>query len=354
MKKDRLKSKIKQLKRQLEKIISRPSYTIPYTLTYISYLQSKFIEERSKSESSEEYDLVFVVLNFARGWVLEAICREIATYFPGKYCFHYSESSLPPSKAYFFAHYSFLPVCLKQNPSIWGSQLLVWHTHPRDDLGFSNDELIYVLNKATKVICACSKFARLLVSQGVKPDKVTYILGAADPKIFQPHQRTNGAVGFCTAFYYRKEPERIFNIIKMMPHRKFIILGRGWQKYEKFTEMSSWPHFTYVEAPYSDYPKYYEQMDVFVSPAKLEGGPIPLVESMMCNVVPVASNTGFAPDLIVDEENGFLFDVDSSCENICALIEKAFSLKADVRKTVEHLNWNQFSQNIQEFLVNES
>ncbi|MDJ0616918.1 MAG: glycosyltransferase family 4 protein [Calothrix sp. MO_192.B10] len=345
-----IKQEIKNIKILFEKILTILSYLLAYKTSYFKFIGDTLVKKSSLVNTEIEYDLVFVIFGFAKNWILEAICREIATYFSGKYCFHYSETDLPPSKAYFIAHYSFLPPCLKQNPHMWWSKILVWYTHPRNDLGISNEELIYVLNKATKVICACSQFARLLVSQGLKSERVTYILGAADPNIFQSHQRQNGAVGFCTAFYYRKEPERIFNIIKMMPHRKFILLGKGWEKYEKFLEMQSLPNFSYIEAPYSDYPQYYALMDVFVSPAKLEGGPIPLVETMMCNVVPVASNTGFAPDLIVHGENGFIFDVDSSVEDICELIDQAFEIKADVRKGVQHLSWENFSLNVQKIM----
>lgn len=346
----RIKNRLKKIKNQTKKLADQPRYIISYNLSYWKFLLSQLPTHKAQANHQEEYDLVFVVLDLARGWILEAICREIATYFSGKYCFHYSESALPPSQAYFFAHYSFLPICLKLNPSIWGSKILVWHTHPRNDLGISNDELIYVLNKASKVICACSQFARLLISQGLNSQKVTHILGAADANLFQPHERDNGAIGFCTAFYYRKEPERILNIIKRMRSRHFILLGKGWQNYDRFAEMASLPNFSYIEAPYADYPKYYAAMDVFVSTAKLEGGPIPLVEAMMCNVVPVASNTGFAPDLIVHGENGFIFDVDSSVEEICHLIEQAFQMKTNVRKTVEHLTWEKFSQAIQQQL----
>ncbi len=337
-----MKQTLKNLKLQIERILARPIYSTPYN---ISYSRSKLLKQ-----VEPEYDLVFVVFGFARDWILEAICREMAAYFSFKYCFHYTETCLPPAKAYFIAHYSFLPACLKLNPHIWKSKILVWYTHPREDLGISNDELIYVLNKATNVICMCSQFAQMLVKQGVKASKVSYIVGAADPQMFLPHQRLNGAVGFCTAFYYRKEPERIFKIIKMMPHRKFVLLGKNWLKYERFSEMQALPNFTYVEAPYSDYPLYYAQMDVYVSPSKLEGGPIPLIEAMMCNVVPVATNTGFAPDLIVPGENGFIFDLDSPVEEICQLIDKAFQLQANVRKTVEHLSWEYFALEIQKIL----
>lgn len=137
----------------------------------------------------------------------------------------------------------------------------------------------------------------------------------------------------------------------MMPSRKFILLGKGWKEYSKFSEMQDLANFTYIEAPYSDYPKYYAEMDVFVSTAKLEGGPIPLVEAMMCNVVPVASKTGFAPDLIIHGDNGFLFDTDSSVETICELIEQAYQIKTNVRNSVENLSWKNLSLEVQKLLT---
>ena len=232
---------------------------------------------------------------------------------------------------------------------LWNRKSFIWYTHPKGMM--HDEEFAYVMNQSTKVICTCLQFANRLVTCGVSPQKVTYVLGAADPNIFQPHQRSGGTVGFCTAYYPRKEPDRILNIIKLLPHRKFILLGKNWDQYENFSELIALPNLSYIEAPYSYYPQYYAAMDVFASPAKLEGGPIPLIEAMMCNVVPVASKTGFAPDIITHGENGFLFEVDSSTEVICELIEQAFQIKADVRKTVEHLSWKNFSLEIQKVMA---
>lgn len=335
-------------------------YKIPYLSSYTKFFFHRLL---SNGISEKEHDLVFVIDEGNRGWILEAICREIATYFPGRCCFSYSQYfpgkrvfsyspknlPLPPSKAYFFAHYSYFAVCLRLHPILWERKSFIYYTHPKGIM--RDEELAYVMNQSTKVICMCSQFANGLVTCGVSPQKVTYVLGAADPNIFQPHQRSgNGAVGFCTAYYPRKDPNLILNIIKLLPHRKFILLGRGWDQYEKFAELIALPNLSYVEASYSDYPQYYGAMDVFTSPAKLEGGPIPLIEAMMCNIVPVASKTGFAPDIITPGENGFIFDLDSPAEVICELIEQAFQIKADIRKTVEHLSWKNFSYEIQKVL----
>ncbi|NHC38023.1 glycosyltransferase family 4 protein [Scytonema millei VB511283] len=327
------------------KIFKTQTYKYSYCVSYTDFLIDKYFSKSSR----ECYDLVFVIFEESKGWILEAICKEIATYFKGKYCFHYSPSSLPLSKGYFFAHYSFYVACLKLNPCLWGSKSLIFYTHPKGIM--NNEEFVYAMNCSTKVISMCSQFATQMLKDGVKPEKVSFIIGGgADPKIFRSHQRMNGAIGFCTAYYARKDPDRIFNIIKMLPHREFILLGRDWDRYEKFTELTAMPNFSYIEASYTEYPSYYTQMDVFVSAAILEGGPIPLIEAMMCNVVPVASKTGFAPDIINHGKNGFLFDVDASAESVCKLIEQAYQIETDIRKTVEHLTWNNFSLAVQQLL----
>lgn len=343
--------------------VNKKSYILLYKISYLRYLLGKnFFNNQSLEE--EEKDLVFINGTADKKWILGAISREIAAHFPAKYSFSYDYyypynqnifaytpvlSPLTPSKTYFFADYSYFAVCLKLYPSLWGSQSVIYYTHPQ---GLMNDEeFAYVMNKSTKVICMCSQFANRLIDCGVKPEKVTYVLGAADADMFQPHKRSgDGFIGFCTAYYPRKDPDRIFSLVKSMPHRKFLLIGKNWEQYEKFSELKSLANFSYIQARYNDYPKLYAKMDVFISPARLEGGPIPLIESMMCNVVPVASKTGFAPDIITHGENGLLFDVDSPIELICDLVEKAFQIKTNIRETVKHLDWKNFSHNIQQII----
>jgi glycosyltransferase involved in cell wall biosynthesis len=299
------------------------------------------------------YDLLFVMDKLDKNWILGAICREIASCFPGKVGFYYGEFypsspfwprpiKLPDAEAYFFAQEVFLLQCLKASPAIWSRPKYVWYTHP-GELGPTN-ELVFSLNRATKIVSTCSLFVDLLTKQGVQPEKLTCVLGAADPDFFSPHQRSSdGLIGFCTAFYERKNPDLILELVKALPNRSFILIGRGWEEYDRFPELNKLPNFQCVNVPYSEYPKYYQKMTVFVSVSNLEGGPIPLVEAMMSNIVPVASRTGFAPDLIKHGRNGFMFNVQSPVKVIGDLITQAFALQTDIRATVEHLSWRNFS-----------
>lgn len=320
-------------------------YLIEYKRSKQKYLKDRLLFR----SPSKKYDLALVIHENARGWILEAICREIARYYSGNYTFAYDVNNLPPAKAYFYAHYSFFPTALKINPHIWNSKHLVFHTHPKD-IGISKEEFLYSFNKATKMICMNSMFAKQLVNEGLDAQKVTYAIAGADMDFFRYHERGEGAVGFSTAYYERKDPDKILNIIKLLPHRKFILMGKNWNQYNRFQELITSSNLQYVETSYQEYPAYYDKMDVFVSPAVLEGGPIPVIESMASNVVPVASRTGFAPDIITDGVNGFVFEVDSSAEEISKLIEKAFTLKTNIRQTVEQYTWERFSRQIQEYL----
>jgi glycosyltransferase involved in cell wall biosynthesis len=131
-----------------------------------------------------------------------------------------------------------------------------------------------------------------------------------------------------------------------LPHRRFHLIGRKWERYALFEAMKALPNFSYLTIPYEQYPEHYRKFDVFLSMSTLEGGPIPLLEAVMCNAVPVASHTGFAPDLIRHGENGFLFDIDAPASTIAWQIEAAFQLDCDVRSTVLPYDWDNFSKTI--------
>lgn len=295
------------------------------------------------------YDLVLIAPpRDSSGWILDATCREIARYYPGSSrIVHFPE--FPPARCYYFSHYFFMIRAMKSQPSVWGVPRVAQFTHPAEN-GVSQSELVYALNSSTQILSNCSLFAQQLIAQGVDPTRVTTSLLGADPQRFTPHRRGEGAIGFSMAYYPRKDPDRVLAIVQAMPHRRFILLGRRWEQYPRFDDMRRLSNLDYRELHYDAYPDAYREMDVLVSTSRLEGGPIPLIEAMMCNVVPVASRTGFAPDLINHGDNGFVFEVDAPIDRICELIEQASALKNDVRPSVEHLTWERFSRLAQQFL----
>ena len=282
-----------------------------------------------------------------RGWILEAVCREIAQHFSGTYTMHYGLTPLPRARTYFFSHWSLFLRCRKQDRSLDDARTLVFFTHPPEFGRLRMMHLARSLGRASMVVSMSSLHARGLVGYGLPKGKVEVILPGTDPALFPGHRRSHGAVGLVSAFYPRKSPERILDIVRSLPEHRFLLLGRDWSKAPLYSQFERLENFTYVESPYADYPGYYAQMDVFLSPSRLEGGPIPLLEAMMSNAVPVATRTGFAPDLIHHGSNGFLYETDAAVDVTCEFVEQAFALDADVRGTVEHLTWERFSRAVQ-------
>lgn len=315
----------------------------------------KVIFKTSKKDISDffEYDLVFV--NTEKGWILEGICNHIARYFPGKCYFHDSLERIPKSKAYFFSHYSLFIASIHRNPNIIVGKSLVFYTHPRS-IGISENKVIRVLRRSEKVISMNSENKEMLIKKGLNSNKVSVVIGGADEDFFIERQKQASSYpcfGFCLRYNSRniykdrKNYDLIFEIIKKVDFANVILLGENWRAYENFDLMNQLSYFTYIESEYKNYPNIYNLMDVFVSVSKLEGGPIPLLEAMMCNVFPVVSKTGFAPDIIRDGENGFLFDPEATPSTIISLIKKATKKSINIRESVQDYTWRKFSLEIQ-------
>ncbi len=298
--------------------------------------------------SLKEYDLVCIANKGTSDWVLGTIARKVTDYAQGRaVAVIHSKKPLPKSKAYFYLNWytyvkDFHAKTLPEN----GAKL-VYFTHPRHT-PLGDDKIMEAFAHADRVIFMGSLMAQEFIAKGLNPAKTAILPGAAELKVFPPHHRSGkGAVGFCSAYYERKNPQLIFDLVKAMPHRKFIHLGKNWEKFSGFTAICATPNYTYIDTSYKNYPEYYSKMDVFVSPSFLEGGPIPLIEAMMSNVYPVASRTGFAEDIIQDGINGLLFHPEITAKDLAALIESAFAQKqVDIRATTSKLTWNNFAANL--------
>lgn len=301
--------------------------------------------ERTDPDGSVEW--AFVIHDKGRGWILDAICQEIGSRQPNSWAVVDQSRPPPRSRNLFFSHFSLLDLFENKYPeALPASNVFVWYTHPRDETPNTIARNLHLFDKTSRVIFTCESNRRLWIERGLDPEKTVVVLGAADPVLFERHERGGGAVGLSSSFYERKNPDLMLDVVKALPHRNFVLLGRNWNRYARFEELLALPNFTYLTRSYRDYPRIYSTFDVFLSISSLEGGPIPLIEAMMCNAVPVASHTGFAPDVIEHGRNGFLFDIEAGPERVSELIEQAFALDTDIRKTVEQYSWDRFSAEI--------
>jgi glycosyltransferase involved in cell wall biosynthesis len=313
----------------------------------VPFLKRKYISRFGGmfSKDRKTVDLAFIIPTQSSGWILEAICREISEFVDGSFIFVDDLNHIPPARSYFFAHYYFLDPVLRSCSNVWRSRRGVFFTHPKEPT-FPSPQEIFLFNQCDAVFSMCTEFSNLLSESGVEGSMIRTVFGGADPKFFLPAASPGGKVGICSAYYERKNPRLISEVIQLMSDLKFVLVGRNWEQYSGFTSLLRLPNFEYRTLCYKEYPAFYRELKVLLSPGVLEGGPIPLLEAMMCNVMPVAARTGFAPDIIDHGVNGFLFDSTSRTEDVCELIRLATSMTCKARESVMHLDWRRFATQI--------
>jgi glycosyltransferase involved in cell wall biosynthesis len=305
-----------------------------------------------KFKNKDRYDLV--VVNDDGGWILEKISNKIFQAADGRKIKCTKFSKLPVSKSYFFSHYNKLRVSIFLNPFILKKRLTVFFTH-LDEGNIRKEEIAILLNKCANVLVMNTSDMSMLISFGVRKEIIEVVYAGADKNLFFPAQNKsvddNPVIGFCLKYSAanshnkRKRYDLIIDFIKNVDFADVVLVGPGWEEHSRFSEVEKLKHFKYYDAKYEDYPDLYRQMSVFLSVSRLEGGPVPLLEAMMSGVIPVASNTGFASDIIEDGKNGFLFNVDSDLDNILDLSKKALSLKSSgIRESVLGFDWDNFSR----------
>jgi glycosyltransferase involved in cell wall biosynthesis len=296
-------------------------------------------------------NFLFITHTGSKDWILGAKARRLSANFIGKSEVIYSSKfkNIPIAPGYFFLHQKYFAKALRNNPHLRFANTIVMFTHPEWNKYYSKNHAKYTLDFASKVICLNKKMADELIQLGIEKSKIEVFHLASDPDFFMPKlKKRSKTVGFCCYYSARKNPDLIFNLVVNMPELDFILIGQNWHNYPNFEKLISRSNFTYfADQSYEKYPELYNMMDIFVSPSFLEGGPVPILEAMLCNLVPVASDTGFCPDIIRHGENGYLFDpYTASVEHVCHLIKLALKLDVDVRQEVLHHSWKSYGEKI--------
>lgn len=331
--------------------------TIIFNLLYkwkylIAILKSRFLKKEQKTKLES---ITYVAREVDKEWIFGAKVKRLARFSSLKATTYHHDRlrDLPESDGYFFIFHHYFYRAMRHNPQILNKRNIVMFTHANFTKSFSRKHVIWCLNKADKVICLNSDIRKELIDSGLKEEKTELLHIASDPNFFFPHNRKpKGAVGFCSAFSNRKNPDLVFSIIKNDPSRDYILIGKNWEKYKNYKELISFTNFTYYnDVPYSTYPELYNKIDIFISPSINEGGPVPVLEAMLSNCFPIATKTGFGPDIIKHGVNGFLINHDEHYNKVIELIDKADEKDIDVRQTVLNHSWQKCSKKIDELFL---
>ena len=302
------------------------------------YLKKYFHFKFLKSE----IDVSFIVCD-NYGWILDGICKEIMSYLDNKVRFFKSNqlNRIPSSKNYFITHYTALYPFYCTNSNAFKNNVFVLYTHDYyEDLN-QRKRSLFCMSMCKKIFCMNSNTKKKLIIEGISKDKIVTIYGGADPNIIKTKNRKSKIIGIISNCNERKNPHLISSIISDMVNHKFKVVGKGW-----YEILRGFKNVEFHNHEYEKINNIYSDIDVFLSASINEGGPIPLIEAMFSNAVPVVSNTGFCSDIITHGQNGYLFETNASKDEIICLLHKALNHNGDIRKYADHLTWHNFSQKI--------
>jgi len=302
---------------------------------------------------------VWVNRNWILGnWIKEIHSRNqdstkihwIASVFAQKHFWEkFVKLPIPKSGAYFFSYPSIFESYIKSNPKKFRNRSIVNYTHNMDELG-NIEHQARTLNLAYSVHFNCSRDVEALVEAGLDAAKIRLVFGAVDVDCVQEIDvsREPKTILLASQYSERKGVDLLPEIVKLLPEWKFIILGRGWDDFLEATALLDDPNIEYYFFDKRSRNLAMSRATIFLSLSKLEGGPIPLIESMSMGVIPVATDTGFARDVIIDGQNGKLIPNPPTTMQVVEAILDAAQIIQSPHQSVGHLTWDRISKIVME------
>jgi glycosyltransferase involved in cell wall biosynthesis len=303
---------------------------------------------------------VFVIQTSNYRWILGHWVRQISKRVSGPSLIwwipiSFSKSSvfneilkkfpLPKSRAYFFTQPTLFENYFRRMPDHLAGRSVVLYTHNDKSLG---DDLhqAEILKKCSKVHFMCSLDAERLVKSGLPESKVRIILGAVDSNCFRilGVERKKNSILLSSKYGPRKGGQTLSALIKSMPNWSFTIFGTGWEEYIHNERLNDYSNFEYILWNEDDRNYLMSRNSIFLSLSNLEGGPIPLIEAMNCGMFPIATNTGFARDVIDDGHNGRILPIDADIEKVKSAITDAKLNEVQSVQAVSELSWDRLTR----------
>jgi glycosyltransferase involved in cell wall biosynthesis len=202
--------------------------------------------------------------------------------------------------------------------------------------------------RSDAVMTICRQWHDHLVSVGVDPSKLVRISMGVETEQFRPAEPAESArlrarlglppealvVGFSAKrssdSYNRKGTDVLVQAITALrlelPQASCLIIGPGWSDVvaRQVQQGGVCLHVPFVLGR-EDLADVYRCLDVYWVTARIEGGPVPLIEAMSSGVCCVTTPVGMVPEFVRDGENAFLAPIDDAN----TLVQRTAALAAD-------------------------
>lgn len=93
--------------------------------------------------------------------------------------------------------------------------------------------------------------------------------------------------------------------------------------------------------------------DVFVLPSAYEANALVVLEALACGLPVISTRVGFAPDILVDGQNGYLVDADAAAvaRRLADVAADGGALRRNARETAERHSWTEVARHYLDLAV---
>jgi glycosyltransferase involved in cell wall biosynthesis len=219
--------------------------------------------------------------------------------------------------------------------------ITILYTHTNSRL---TKQQISLLNKCDKIVLLNTIEKELLHSSGILTPRIVVQPTGVDFNKFNNNNnsQTSQRVLVVSAFASRKNPYLLFDVISQSPDFNFLLIGKGWDKFERFHELAILSNFNYETYNFESYVEKVNSCNIFLSLSLQEGGPLPLLEAMACGLVPIATPVGYACDVIIHGSNGYILSQNPTPKEIREYLLQAEVLHTNTRSSIEELTYEAY------------
>ena len=168
----------------------------------------------------------------------------------------------------------------------------LWFTHQEND--FSSIEKYSISKCNTIFIHSSREIEKLKI---VSNAKLVITIGAIHPERFTNKANLGPGILWAGTPNERKRPALFLEIVAKNPNLNFTLIGNGWRSSKYWNQISSLKNINYKDF---HGPLRSEDLDgccIYLMTSEIEGGPMPLFESVASGLHPVCTDTGFVREI---------------------------------------------------------
>ena len=175
------------------------------------------------------------------------------------------------------------------------ARLGLWFTHKEKT--FSKKQKI-AITKCDVIFVHSQKIQKLLL-QEFPSIKIIVAIGAINSDRFKLKTEIGTRIVWVGTIADRKNPEIFIDLVRLTPHLNFRVLGKKWKESNLWRQLETLPNIEYFEIDHPLTSTDFNGCSVYLMLSKIEGGPMPLLESLAAGLVPICTRTGFVEDLLI-------------------------------------------------------